>query len=54
MTTLQKGMVIVGGIALATTLLMKDRQTVPVLNAAFNGVTKLLGTSMGILRPSAA
>lgn len=54
MTTLQKGMVIVGGIALATTLLMKDRQTVPVLTAFFNGATKLLGTSMGIIRPSAA
>lgn len=36
------------GIALATTLLLPDRQTVPVLRTAAEGGRGILATAMGI------
>jgi hypothetical protein len=38
------------GIALATTLLMKDRQTVPVIGAVGTLGQKWLGTAMGLIK----
>jgi len=50
MTILQKVVVGLLGIGLATTLLMKDRQTVPVVGALGKLGTDWLGTAMGTLR----
>jgi hypothetical protein len=49
-TTLQKVVVGLLGIGLATTLLMKDRQTVPVIGAVGKLGRDWLGTAMGTLR----
>ncbi len=38
------------GIGLVTTLILPDRQTPRVIDAAANGTAKLLGTSMGTIR----
>jgi len=52
-TTLQKAVVWTFGIALATTLLMKDRQTVPVITAFSKFIQGTLGTAMGLVKPAA-
>jgi hypothetical protein len=44
---LQKTIGLVLGIALATTLILPGRQTVPVVNAFSNLSTGVLGTAMG-------
>lgn len=50
MSTLQKA--IVGGLAigLATTLLLPDRQTVPVIGAVSKLGSRWLGTAMGLVK----
>lgn len=50
MSTAQKVVTGLLGIALATTLLMKDRQTVPVLGAVTTLGQKWLGTAMGLIK----
>lgn len=50
MTTLQKAVVGLLAIGLATTLLMKDRQTVPAIGAFGKLGRDWLGTAMGTLR----
>ena len=52
MSTAQRlGMGIIA-VAMATTLLMKDRQTVPALGAIDKIIRGALGTAMGTARPA--
>jgi hypothetical protein len=47
MPTVEKIAMGIVGIALVTTLILPDRQTVPVLNATFGGFANSLKTAMG-------
>lgn len=47
MSTIQKGMTALFGIALATTLLLPNRQTPAVANAFLGGFRGILATAMG-------
>lgn len=50
MSTFEKVAMGVVGIALATTLLLRDRQTVPVIGALDSFVSNVLSTAMGTRR----
>lgn len=50
MSTLQKAIVGLLGIGLATTLLLPDRKTVPVIGALTQLGQKWLGTAMGLVK----
>ena len=50
MSTAQKVVTGLLGIALATTLLLKDRQTVPVIGAVGKLGKDWLGTAMGLIK----
>lgn len=47
MSTIEKVAMGIVGIAMVTTLILPDRQTVPVLNASFGGFSQALKTAMG-------
>jgi hypothetical protein len=46
-STVEKIAGLIVGVALVTTLILPDRQTVPVLSTAFNGFSTALKTAMG-------
>lgn len=50
MSTIEKAIVGIIGIALVTTLLLPDRQTVPVIGAVGKLGKDWLGTAMGIAK----
>lgn len=50
MSTIQKAIVGILGIGLVTTLLLPDRQTVPVIGAMTKLGQKWLGTAMGLVK----
>lgn len=52
MSTAQKLGTLLIGVALATTLTLKDRQTVPIIGALDRLGRGLLGTAMGTARPA--
>lgn len=47
MSTVEKIAMGIIGIGMATTLILPDRQTVPVLGTVFNGFSGALRTAMG-------
>lgn len=50
MSTVEKFLVAVTGLALVTTLILPKRQTPQVISAAAKGVSGVIGTAMGATR----